>query len=109
MYLLEVHWVAFWPENTPTLCSMQFTVQHAVHCAACSIQPPQGPRCSSQARLEGKVVVITGSNTGIGRFTALDMSRRGAKVVMLCRNLEAAEAAAEAIRKETDGEVVVHK
>lgn len=69
----------------------------------------QGPRCSSQARLEGKVVVITGSNTGIGRFTALDMSRRGAKVVMLCRNIEAAEAAAEAIRKETEGEVVVHK
>jgi hypothetical protein len=80
------------------------------HKAGDWVQPPlQGPRCTSKARLEGKVVVITGANTGIGRFTALDMSRRGAKVVLLCRNLEAAEAAAEAIRKETEGEVVVHK
>lgn len=54
-------------------------------------------------------MAITGCNTGIGKFTALDMSRRGAKVVMLCRNVEAAEAVAEEIRKETEGEVIVHR
>ena len=37
------------------------------------------------------------------------MSRRGAKVVMLCRNVEAAEVVAEEIRKETEGEVIVHR
>ena len=69
----------------------------------------QGPQVTSKAKLDGKTVVITGSNTGIGRTTALDMSRRGAKVVMLCRNVEAAEAVAEEIRKETEGEVIVHR
>lgn len=68
----------------------------------------QGAKCTSKARLDGKVVVITGANTGIGKYTALDMSRRGAKVVILCRNVEKAEAAAEEIRKETEGEVIVH-
>ena len=42
----------------------------------------QGPQVTSKAKLDGKTVVITGSNTGIGRTTALDMSRRGAKVVL---------------------------
>jgi len=69
----------------------------------------QGAQCSSKARLDGKIVAITGCNTGIGKFTALDMSRRGAKVVMLCRNVEAAETVAEEIRKETEGEVIVHR
>lgn len=69
----------------------------------------QGPKVRSTARLDGKTVVITGANTGIGKVTALDLSKRGAKVVMLCRNVEKAEEAAEEIRKSTEGEVVVHK
>jgi len=69
----------------------------------------QGPKCRSKARLDGKVVVITGANTGIGKVCALELSRRGAKVVMLCRSTERGEAAAEEIRKETEGEVIVHK
>jgi len=69
----------------------------------------QGGKCRSSARLDGKTVVITGANTGIGKETALDLSRRGAKIVMLCRNVEKAEVAATEIRKATEGEVVVHK
>jgi len=69
----------------------------------------QGPRCRSRARLDGKVVVVTGANTGIGKVCALELSRRGAKVFILCRSTERGETAAQQIRKETEGEVIVHR
>ena len=70
----------------------------------------QGPaRVPSSVRLEGKVAVITGANTGIGRTTARDLSSRGAKVVLLCRDTDKAELVAAQIRDETKGEVVCHK
>ena len=69
----------------------------------------QGGWCSSNARLDGKTVVITGCNTGIGKITALDMSKRGAKVVMLCRDTDKANIAAAEITAQTKGEVSVEK
>ena len=69
----------------------------------------QGAKCRSTARLDGKTVVITGANTGIGKETALDLSRRGAKIVMLCRNVEKGETAADEVRNSSKGDVVVQK
>merc|ERR1712002_525683 len=69
----------------------------------------QGPKVRSTARLDGKTVVITGANTGIGKVTAMDLSKRGAKVVILCRDTEKGETAAAEIRDATKGEVIVHK
>ena len=38
--------------------------------------------------MEGKVVVITGGNAGIGRETAVALARGGARVVFTARNPE---------------------
>lgn len=41
--------------------------------------------------IEGKVVVITGANTGIGKVTALELAKKKAKVIMACRDIEKCE------------------
>ena len=67
-----------------------------------------GGTCHSKARLDGKTCIVTGSNTGIGKETALDFAQRGARVILACRDLNRANKAAEEIRKSTgNGNVIV--
>ncbi|NXD80700.1 RDH12 dehydrogenase, partial [Halcyon senegalensis] len=67
-----------------------------------------GGQCKSTAKLEGKVVIITGANTGIGKETARELARRG-KVIIACRDIAKAEAAASEIRAETGNQQVIVK
>lgn len=45
---------------------------------------PFNKRCYSSNRLDGKTVVITGANTGIGKETARDFYRRG-KIIFIIK------------------------
>lgn len=49
------------------------------------------------ANLQGKIVLITGANSGLGFYAAKQLAYRGAHVLMACRNLETAEAAKKSI------------
>ena len=58
-----------------------------------------GGICTSKKRLDGKTVVITGGDTGIGFETALDLARRGARRIILgCLDMKNGEIAAKKIR-----------
>jgi NAD(P)-dependent dehydrogenase (short-subunit alcohol dehydrogenase family) len=57
--------------------------------------------------MHGKVVVITGANSGIGLETARALAGMGATTVLACRNPAKAEAAADDIRG-TTGSADVH-
>ncbi|MCX7027874.1 MAG: SDR family oxidoreductase [Spirochaetes bacterium] len=50
-----------------------------------------------------KTIVITGANGGIGKVTARELAAGGARIVLACRNLEAALAAADEIRRGAPG------
>ena len=66
-----------------------------------------GGVCTSQARLDGKTVIITGANSGIGLETAVDMAKRNARVILACRSVERGKAALADVKKRSGNDNVV--
>ncbi|XP_073914367.1 retinol dehydrogenase 13 isoform X2 [Castor canadensis] len=60
-----------------------------------------GGVCPSKSTIPGKTVIVTGANTGIGKYTALELAKRGGNIILACRDMEKCEAAAKDIRGET--------
>ncbi|XP_005079116.1 retinol dehydrogenase 14 [Mesocricetus auratus] len=82
---------------------------------------PRGQRMpggGDRSLMRGKTVLITGANSGLGRATAAELLRLGARVIMGCRDRARAEEAAGQLRQElcqaagqepdaTEGQLVV--
>ncbi|XP_014783143.1 retinol dehydrogenase 14 isoform X1 [Octopus bimaculoides] len=55
----------------------------------------------SQARMDGKTVLITGASSGIRKATAEHLLSRGARVILACRNLTKTKTAVDEILSST--------
>ncbi len=51
--------------------------------------------------MKDKIVLITGANSGIGKETTRALAKKGATIIMACRNLEKAEPVCEMIQTES--------
>jgi NAD(P)-dependent dehydrogenase (short-subunit alcohol dehydrogenase family) len=60
------------------------------------------------ADMSGKVVLVTGGNTGIGKETAVQLAQKGATVAITSRSMEkGAEASADIVKRGNTNEVAV--
>ena len=59
-----------------------------------------------QTQMQGKVCLITGANSGIGKATALGLARMGATVVMVCRDRARGEEAKLDIERQSSNDAV---
>ncbi|KAI9580632.1 hypothetical protein GQX74_013540 [Glossina fuscipes] len=61
----------------------------------------QGGKFDKPNRADGKVIIVTDSNTGICKETVRELAKRGAKVYMACRDMKKREEARQEIVLET--------
>lgn len=59
---------------------------------------------NDDAQIKGKVVIVTGSNQGIGKETARELAKRGGKVYFACRSEEKTLEAINEIKNEIQNE-----
>ncbi len=57
--------------------------------------------CKSNKDLTGKVVIVTGGNTGIGKELVRDLAKRNAKIILACRSVERGKEAVNDIIEST--------
>ncbi|XP_015520658.2 retinol dehydrogenase 12 [Neodiprion lecontei] len=64
-------------------------------------------KCKSRTPLQGRVFLVTGANSGIGKETVRELARRKAVIIMACRDLHSARNAIADIRKDVvTGELI---
>ena len=58
-------------------------------------------------KVDDNAQYILGGNSGIGKETALDLARRGARILLLCRDTNKGEIAAKSIRDQISSEIIL--
>ncbi|GFU70199.1 retinol dehydrogenase 14 [Trichonephila clavipes] len=58
-------------------------------------------KCKSQRSVKNKTVIITGANSGLGKAAALELAKRGARVILACRDQEKGQKALIDIRSQS--------
>ncbi|XP_052064912.1 retinol dehydrogenase 14-like [Mytilus californianus] len=67
-----------------------------------------GTRYTGTARLDDKTVIITGASSGIGKEVAKNLAKRGAKVILACRDLAKTNKVVDEIKRQIrDTKIVV--
>ncbi len=59
-----------------------------------------------EAVMDGRVCIVTGANSGLGRATALALAKMGATVVLVCRNRNKGQVALSEIAKESGNQSI---
>jgi len=67
-------------------------------------QKKRTPRCPDTPRLDGWLAVVTGATGGIGLEIAQGLVRRGAELILPCRNLAKGQRAAEVLRSTAESD-----
>lgn len=66
-----------------------------------------GPTCPSDDRIDDEVVIVTGASSGIGKEIALELARRGGRIILAVRDVEAGEKVARQIREVLGRDAIV--
>lgn len=65
--------------------------------------------CDTEARLDGKVAIVTGGGSGVGYETAKNLARRGARVIIASRNETKLKLAKEQLQAETGNDDIAYR
>jgi len=57
-------------------------------------------------RMQGKICMITGANSGIGKETAVGLAKQGATIILVCRDAAKGEAALKEIKERTGNSAI---
>ena len=71
--------------------------------APADVTPPRPWTIDDMPDLSGRLALVTGANSGLGYVTARELARRGARVVLACRDPGRGAAALDQMRRELPG------